>query len=386
MEAVTMTASLTVVHITDLHVGTRFAEYVPPRIAGFSAVPISTMKELANIAARGSKSVSRGPCCCIVSGDLTAFGGEQEFVNAATYISASIVYRQKSVGLGYGLFGAGALWDGVLGNHDIWGGRTSFVAWYSAFKKKRQAEIAAKLSVGVRCGQFDFGSGLQNHIDIGSLRVRFYMLDSTLPGWRNVFARGRVSLNDLRTLEECVHTDEEVDKQTANIGAVLRIAVLHHTVTRPWSGGLLNTMVLENADDVRETLARCNFGLVLCGHDHEFSFDALDKDLYEVNAGTALQAIRGGGTNWFAVVEIHDPDTNKPPSNKQTYVKVSKFASNYDLGRRISDPFVCKTHWYTPVRVRPLRRPPTFSDPSEIPSDDLPPGKPSDLPVGDGWS
>lgn len=221
-----MTAHLQIVHITDLHVGKRFVDYRAPRIRGFSAVDISVMQALAAAAPSARPVAPSDARCCIVSGDLTAYGSGQEFANAETYISATVVHGGVSTGLEYGVDDA---WDGVLGNHDIWGGRLSLVAWYAAVPKKEAAEQAIRLTTGVRRGRF--GAGRQEYIDIGCLRVRFYMLDSTLPGWRNVFARGRVSLTDLESLKACVAEDEAVDKRSgisSGIKEVLRIAVLHH--------------------------------------------------------------------------------------------------------------------------------------------------------------
>jgi hypothetical protein len=349
-------AQLRVVHISDLHIGTKFVDYQGSRVSGFAAVSIGAMEQLYQKASRSQTSVpAESVVCCIVSGDLTAFGHGQEFMNAITYLGQGFGSRQ--IGLYYH---SPRTWDGVLGNHDIWGGRTSFVAWHGSSDKKSKAENASGLTTSVRRGQFNFGTGPQNYINVDHLRVRFYFLDSTLPGWRNVFARGRVKLSDLEDLKGLVREDEDVDRKDDSVDCVLRIAVLHHPICRAWNGSLLQSMVLENSAEVIRTLEDAKFGLALCGHEHGFAYNGCGRSghFYELTAGTALQIANHGGTNSFAIIEIMNPtpQVQEPDSYPTITVHFEHMTRNYTLDETKPNTFGHAKAWNDPIRVVPLEK------------------------------
>lgn len=350
--------ALRIVHISDLHVGQKFVENVPPiLIHGFSATSRFSMERLEEHASFNNNSGGTNcAVCCIVSGDLTAFGDGQEFENAITYLGQG--HGARGLGLKYH---SPKRWDGVLGNHDIWGGGSSLTAWFCSHPKKEYAERHSGLKANVRRGEFDFGLGPESYIDVNRLRVRFYFLDSTLPGWNNIFARGRVNEAHLKDLETLVVSDQEGDRSSLNeVEYCLRIAVLHHPLSRPWNGSLLQTTVLENGPKVLEFLERLNFGLVLCGHEHEFSECQLGPSgiFFEMTAGTALQTIYHGGPNSFLIMDIasnsiHNPNplimgSASPPT---VPVHFKKMIRKYlDLTGSPGVPFN-STVWDRPIRI-----------------------------------
>jgi len=345
--------SLKIIHISDLHIGSKFRAYKPSIISGFSEGAEESMEALANAAGRAdaTSEANRDSQYCIVSGDLTAFGHQQDFSNALAYIKQSIVIQTKNIGLKY----EPNTWVGVYGNHDIWGGRTSLVAWYPAQHKKLIAKQETGWHEPVRRGEFKFGQDFREFIDADCIRIRFYLVDSTLPGWRNVFARGRVSSKALEELQTIVEHDQTEDKKCDEVNYVLRIAVLHHPVSFRWSGAILESMVLENGPKVLEELDNAGFGLVLCGHEHSFAYDGLMNDMYELTAGTALQLLRGGGKNSFAFIELDDPNTMLNREKNTCKLTFRKMVREYGKNSNTNNKFYEDETWTDPIRVVSVR-------------------------------
>lgn len=281
-----------IVHFSDLHIGQDIANYVSPRIDGFAAAEYESLRQL-TIAGNRRAVSSRatvplaGTPVCVVSGDLSARGDPQELTNAFTFLMSELVgaFGAEPVGLHY----KDRSLNLILGNHDIWGGQSSLLAWFRSDAKKQKAAALFNNHDGMFPWKIH-AKRPQDYFDVGTLRIRGYMLDSTLPGLGNVFARGRVSQSNLDRLRECVLKDEVVDKDASNIEQCLRILVMHHpveTAKRYWIN-----MILENASAVKRTLLELKFGLVLTGHIHERDIREISPGLFQCTSGSSSQTER----------------------------------------------------------------------------------------------
>jgi hypothetical protein len=165
-----------------------------------------------------------------------------------------------------------------------------------------------------------------------------------------------VKLDDLERLKDLLREDEEFDSRKAEpVEYVLRVAVLHHPISRSWNGSLLQSMVLENSQEVLGVLQESNFGLVLCGHEHGFAYVGCGGSghFYELTAGTALQIARQGGTNSFALIDIVSPrpEVRYGASSPAIDVGFQHMTRNYQLGEAEPATYNCTRAWSDPIRV-----------------------------------
>jgi hypothetical protein len=263
---------LQIVHVSDLHISELRRGMLHRAIAraysGFGCASPKTMRALEQAGALSVRALPDALTCCVASGDLTALGGAREFVNALGYL------RSTFPGLGSGLrYSTGA--DYVLGNHDVWGGAIRRGALGTRAKSKVVDDHASSRP---NMRMFD-----RDHVDIGTLRVRLYGIDSTRSGFRNWLAGGRVTEGEQKRLQERVASDERADRQDG-VTHCLRIAVAHHPVVaeQAWCGQL------ENATEFGTLLDAMHFGLVLGGHEH-------DQWLWQAPSGR-LQGVAGSAT------------------------------------------------------------------------------------------
>ena len=284
-----------IVHLSDLHMGNRILEYSPPLFDGVAATDEDALTQLSLLANRNSNMPD--PLVCVVSGDLSAVGGEGAIRAALDYCVRTVTLKlhSKPIGLEYG----DASVNAIPGNHDIWGGSYPPLAWV---KFKSRAFVRKMLNLENPPERWTLSGG--PFCDVGSLRVRGYLLDSTTASLWNVLARGRISsTGQLKPLQEKVELDEVEDRK-AGIQKVLRIAVMHHPIYNKYH---IVQMIMDNAGEVHELLHSLQFGLVLCGHEHVFDVHPLGQDMFQLNAGSACQ-ISGNpaDTNSFALIEIDD--------------------------------------------------------------------------------
>jgi 3',5'-cyclic AMP phosphodiesterase CpdA len=302
---------LRIVHLSDLHISTDPVDYEAPFFSGLEGVEIDSYFSLAQTASNHEMAqIPPQPEAthCIVSGDLSASGRNDELGNALTFIESKVIFSTAvpAVGLEYDRSHSHM----ILGNHDIWGGKSPLLAWYRSKDKKNKAAHVIWRSYPT---SWDVGAQT-TFADTDGLRVRVYLLDSTWPGVRNVFARGRVDQAQLDKLKNIVLEDERVDRDTQAVKSCLRIAVLHHpiyTYNKHWF-----TMLLERAQAVQATLEELSFGLVLCGHEHLCDYRELattrvpSAKLWQCLSGTATQITNQRDKNEFLVYDISSPSTD----------------------------------------------------------------------------
>lgn len=285
----------TILHLSDLHITGNVVFYVPPAVSGFAAAEIDALRQLETAA---GWPVMGPDVHCLVSGDLSARGEASELTVALTYLQQRLqLTRGMASGLGY----KDESFDTVLGNHDVWGGQSSLMSWYAALRKKQQALQFINANFP---GRWLCPAG-RTYYDVGRIRVRTYLLDSTLPGLRNLFARGRISQKQLDDLDEMVEQDAQIDRGH-QIKRCLRIAVFHHPI-RSMEGHYVQ-MVLERANEVLRSLDKRDFGMVLCGHEHTQSIEPLTQGqvMYQCIGGSATQTTKSRDPNSFVVYRIQD--------------------------------------------------------------------------------
>jgi len=311
-----------ILHLSDLHLTGNVVFYVPPAISGFAAAEIDALQQLETVA---GVTVMQPNVHCLVSGDLSAKGEAAELTVALTYLQQKLqLTRGMACGLGY----KDGSFDTVLGNHDVWGGQSSLMSWFASYRKKQQALqfINSKFPVRWQCS-----NGSTYH-DVGRIRVRTYLLDSTLPGLRNLFARGRIPQNQLDDLARMVKLDAQTDRND-RIENCLRIAVFHHPIHS--IEGHRITMILERSKEVLLRLQKCGFGMVLCGHEHKQSIDRLAQApaFFQCIGGSATQTVKSRDPNYFVVYNIQDDASQPNPTCRvvaeiyeRSGVKGSKFS------------------------------------------------------------
>ncbi|MDN3514902.1 MAG: metallophosphoesterase [Candidatus Brocadia sp.] len=311
---------LRIVHLSDLHISEEPTNYIPSRIAGLAGSEVDALKRLKKAANKKKQSHKLIPpsnsAQCVVSGDLSATGKPAEFSNALTFLQQQLIIAggQLNVGLSYGIRNFHA----VLGNHDIWGSRSSLLAWYLPNKKKEKALHSLGISSHPRC--WKVFKKQSDYACVGRFIARLYLLDSTLPGLRNVIARGRVDQRQLDTLSEMVAKDEMKDSKS-NYKCCLRIAVLHHPIS-PIERHKFK-MFLENQLELETKLKDLKFGMVLCGHEHKCKISPLSSSgIYQCMSGSATQTTRERKDNSFYVYDIED-DSNCP--NPEAIVRITRY-------------------------------------------------------------
>lgn len=293
-----------ILHLSDLHISNNIAAYVAPHLSGLAGAERRSLEQLEFAAAQ----TKLGPDVhCLVSGDLSAKGEGGQLTLALTYLQQRLqITMRDSSGLGYR---PGSL-DAVPGNHDVWGGQSPLLCWYASEDKKLQALYFLNIRFP---GRWSCSNG-STYIDVGRIRVRAYLLDSTLPGLLNLFARGRISQEELDRLDEMVEQDANYDRGH-QVKSCLRIAVLHHPIRSP--EGHYIQMILENETEVLRSLRRHEFGMVLCGHEHVQSINMLPTPnwtMYQCIAGSATQTTRSHSPNSFVVYDFQDDATRPMPT------------------------------------------------------------------------
>lgn len=313
---------LRIVHLSDLHISEDPVNYIPPRISGLAESEVDALCILRTAANRKKQAHKLTPppnsAQCVVSGDLSATGKPAEFSNALTFLQQQLIIAggKLKIGLRYGVRNFHA----VLGNHDIWGGRSSLLAWILPNKKKAKALHYLGISSHPRRWKVKVFKRDSDCVSVGRFIVRLYLLDSTLPGLRNMIARGRVDQRQLDTLSQMVATDETNDSKS-NYKYCLRIAVLHHPIL-PIERHKF-TMFLENQRELETTLKDLKFGMVLCGHEHTCDILQLSSSgIYQCMSGSATQTTRERENNSFYVYDIED-DNNNP--NPEAIVRISRY-------------------------------------------------------------
>jgi 3',5'-cyclic AMP phosphodiesterase CpdA len=298
-----------IIHLSDLHVSTDPLNYKAPFFSGLEGVEVDSyfcLAEAANFSKTSNLAPPPNAVHCIISGDLSASGRSDELRTALNLIRSKVLFNDDTplVGLEYDK----DHYHMVLGNHDIWGGKSPLLAWFGAKAKKHKAQQVKwqPCPTGWRTGDES------TFVDTGGLRVRVYLLDSTLPGLRNTFARGRIDQAQLEKLHQLVLEDEKIDEKSKRIKACLRIAVLHHPIHAP--SRYIIKMLLERAEQVQAVLDDLSFGLVLCGHEHICELRELSPGLWQAISGTATQTTKDRNSHEFLVYDIIYQTLNRSPS------------------------------------------------------------------------
>ncbi len=288
------TRRLRFVHVSDLHIGRhrlRLRRLIPFLSHGLSAADPQVLQQLAVETAYSVQShQTPGMVHCVASGDLSSLGGEDEIRDALAFLQRQLV--RVHAGLGYRPPG---LSSHVLGNHDVWGGGLLRGTLRSS-KARAETQLRSRDHPRTLLGDAFYA-------DVGALRVRIYLADSTKAGLGNFFAAGKVSHNELETLRHCVRSDERTDRESG-AAVCLRVLVMHHPLSlKP---GPVGDMALENAQNVGDLLEELGFGLIFCGHDHEQAIMQLGRwDMVECIAGSASQS--GSRRNTYLTHDIDTP-------------------------------------------------------------------------------
>jgi 3',5'-cyclic-AMP phosphodiesterase len=216
-----------IAHISDLHCG---SPYFVPNLADRAIMEINELE----------------PDVVVCSGDLTAFGFQQEYGEAKAYLDR-IACEQLVV---------------IPGNHD---------------------------SRNVGYIHFEEQFGERNQV-VQQNGVTVVAVDSTEPDLdHGVIGRGRY-----RWIEEQFQAE-----------ANFRIFVLHHHLL-PVPGTGRERNVVYDAGDVLEVLQHCGVNLVLSGHKH-VPYAWRLENLFIVNAGTvSTLRLRGKTRACYNVVEIEN--------------------------------------------------------------------------------
>ncbi|MFO0795828.1 MAG: metallophosphoesterase [Candidatus Brocadiaceae bacterium] len=173
---------LRIVHLSDLHISEDPVHYIPPRISGLAESEVDALCILRDAASMKKQARKLIPppksAQCVVSGDLSATGKPAEISNALTFLQQQLIIAggQLYVGLRYGIRNFHA----VLGNHDIWGGRPSLLAWILPNKKKAKALHYLGVSSRPRRWKVKVLKQDSDFVSVGRFVVRLYLLDSHL--------------------------------------------------------------------------------------------------------------------------------------------------------------------------------------------------------------
>jgi 3',5'-cyclic AMP phosphodiesterase CpdA len=311
------------VHLSDLHLGCDQLDYGSPFASSLAGVETDALARLSRTAAHpvmARRKPTPEGTHCVVSGDLSARGCPAELRDGLTYVHQALVPSTKAspVGLNYGEGRASI----TLGNHDVWRGRHPFSVWVGA---GTGARLAQRMVAGGFPERWRYRSrrqqGTAEFADAGALRVRVYLLDSTLPGFRNVFARGRVSARQLDELEAMIAADAKVDVEST--AQCLRVVLLHHPLCPP--NGHRLQMVLEDSDHVRRCLETLRVGMVLCGHEHLCDVRELVPGMWQCVSGSATQTTRAREHNEFLTYDIDAP-------NERCVVTVRRYRRSCEQG------------------------------------------------------
>jgi hypothetical protein len=328
------TPYLRLLHCSDLHIAEDLADSRQSFFKGLSSADfdsLSALEAAANKRALGAEVPEPLPDSpvCMISGDLSAAGAVAEITNAVGFVRCKVY---QTCNLGAGLEYGDTNVNMVLGNHDVWGGQSALLAWLGADEKRRRA--AGLLGGFPRTARWVLGSNALDTVDVGSLRVRGYLLDSTRPGFLNVFARGRVPHRALEELERAVREDEESDA-SEGVSRVLRVAMLHHPLDGNERGFF---KFLENRVQVLAMLEQLGFGLVLCGHEHKKGIVPIERPnggiLYQCVAGTASQVLRKRGRleNTFLVLDVFEGNQ----SRARCEIRVKEYTKSDHQGARFT--------------------------------------------------
>ena len=240
---------LTLVHVSDIHL--RQGDKWTPHLA----LPGVHKPKPAEVDLLWSRIVARatsGSTAAVLSGDISLLGKDRD-----------ITYARRQWDAVTTGFAAHAY---VLGNHDFWGGSVAKAGFASADTHAR-----VKLA--------HWPTGGSAHVDIGSLRVRLYSVDTTPTVFRrNFFALGELRQNELAALRESITSDTETDARHG-CTTTLRLAILHHPLLArlKWGAAASKVFSIDPTEargasppalEVVGPLAEAGVHLVLAGHVH----------------------------------------------------------------------------------------------------------------------
>jgi hypothetical protein len=223
--------AITILHVSDIHLhdGGRDAHQILP---GVSPAPVDVADSLF-VWLRDTLRTNSQRTVGVLSGDLSLLGADRDISYARTRWNASVPANSGTY---------------VLGNHDFWDDSVS-----------RTVFLAPRTHKRIRAAHWP-PPGDHFQVDCGSLRVRFYLLDTTpssirgMP--RNILARGDYPAIDIKHNSALIAAHRSADR-TEGL-ASLSVAVMHHPIA-----------TIRRRDAFREWLRLNGIGLVLAGHTHE---------------------------------------------------------------------------------------------------------------------
>lgn len=225
--------------------------------------------DLAQVEALVAFVAERPPAAVVVAGDVTQRARHGEFQAAA-------MVRDR--------FAAAAPVLSIPGNHDVqW--------WESPLHLLGRERIYAKY-------RRDYGAELTPVLELPGAIIAG-MLSSHGVAWesltwklhRDTAVKGHLPASE---------TERVAGLFAAAPAGLARVAVLHHNVLR---GNISRRMGLAHWADAQRRLVRTGAELVLCGHDHEESAEALDGVVIATSS-THTSRTRGHRPSAFNEIEI----------------------------------------------------------------------------------
>jgi Calcineurin-like phosphoesterase len=295
---------LVLVHLSDLHVGTRLMPTSRDigRVSGLNPHDYRLLRplELAFRDVRRTFQLTADePLNIVISGDLTQAGLDNDYATVMALLYRRWQWRfppnERTLGFGWSR-------DRVFtvpGNHDHWrrARSTAYTRglapdWFEVPPWKHTLE-SRHGSIRLELFGVDSNSGLES---------------ASNPGRGSFLAGGAISHEELQVLEERLAA---VDGESDATIAVVRALVCHHAFSRE---GLLDPWPLDvgSRQTITQLAVRYDIGAVLTGHTHAFD----DKDwpatlpdgrrgvLKELRCASTLQATRGSGFQGFWVHKI----------------------------------------------------------------------------------
>lgn len=341
-----------IVHLSDLHFGSRFAEGMLRLVPGVHLHHPAVASALSRSLRRELSAPTRSTTPLqhtVVTGDLTTYGSEQSLDVAVGYVRGTLKeVRSRRGSPGLNQSDASLNW----GNHDVWGGAllglTSLVPLnpLEDFPPlQHHSETAAPLAaVRLTSPYFPY----QVRLDLGACVVYLYGLDSTRNDlvdrdnaarsargltlidddggivYHTFWADGYCDLEQLSKLAAMVREEEARDDSRC----VYRFALIHHPLAYPDTSPTFPHLrkpehkILRNLGEVQSWLYRLNFSAVLCGHQHEGFVKEIFPDspgcsrvdpLYVLSVGTATQyqSLWGDDENEYRIYEIDGDDKTR---------------------------------------------------------------------------
>jgi len=220
------------------------------------------------------------PDAVAISGDLTQWCANSEFVRARTYLDD--IRKTAPVIV-------------IPGNHDIrWLGAVArnlgLFGWtahefkYSRYRRHISPELSPSLEVP---GVVIAGCNTAHGISRGSLTRRV----------KDLGVIGHVNKRDLQTVEEAF---SRADPDAA------RVVMIHHN---PIKGETSGRHGLANTKQALRAFASLGVELVLCGHDHQEAVHTVEESspgLLISTAGTISNRVRAGRPSSFNLVDLDE--------------------------------------------------------------------------------